>query len=107
MSVLDSVNDNLKEFDKVLDENEKYGTRDSEVLYLKRSILRKALALKQVNLPKSARDWEIYSDMVGSDVVAEKLHIAMRRVLESVESLTIKDMKSPSFKTLFGMYLES
>ena len=45
--------------------------------------------------------------MVGSDVVAEKLHIAMRRVLESVESLTIKDMKSPSFKTLFGMYLES
>ena len=107
MSVLDSVNDNLKEFDKVLDENEKYGTRDSEVLYLKRNIIRRALALKQVNLPKSARDWEIYSDMVGSDVVAEKLHIAMSRVLESIDSLTIKDMRTPQYKILLGRYLES
>ena len=107
MSVLDSVNDNLKEFDKVLDENEKYGTRDSEVLYLKRNIIRRALALKQVNLPKSARDWEIYSDMVGSDVVAEKLHIAMTRLLESIDSLTIKDMRTPQYKILLGRYLES
>ncbi len=107
MSVLDSVSENLKEFDKVLDENQKYGTRDSEVLYLKRSILRKALALKQVNLPKSARDWEIYSDMAGSDVVAEKLHIAMSRVLESIDSLTIKDMRNPQYKILLGRYLEA
>ena len=107
MSVLDSVSENLKEFDKVLDENEKYGTRDSEVLYLKRNILRRALALKQVNLPKSARDWEIYSDMVGSDVVAEKLQIAMTRLLESIDSLTIQDMRTPQYKILLGRYLES
>lgn len=103
---LDSVQSNLKEFDKILNENEKYGTRDSEVLYLKRNILRRAFAFKQVNLPKSAREWEIYADMVGSDVVAEQLHIAMRRVLESIDSLTIKDMKSPQFVAQFGQYKE-
>ena len=104
---LDSVQSNLKEFDKILNENEVYGTKDSEVLYLKRNILRKAFGFKQVNLPKSAREWEIYADMPGADAVAEQLHISMRRVLESIDSLTIKDMKSPSFKTLFGMYLEN
>ena len=104
MSILDAVNSNLQEFYKVLNENEKYGTMDSEVIRLKSNILRKALAFEQVNLPKSARDWQIYHNMIGSDVVAEKLHIAMRRVLDSVDDITIKDMRSPKFKWIKDMY---
>ena len=42
--------------------------------------------------------------MIGSDVVAEKLDIAMRRVLDSVDEITIKDMRSPKFKWIKDMY---
>lgn len=103
---LDALKANIKELNAVLDANSKFGTMDSEVIHIKRNILRKAFKFKEVKLPKSAMEWQIYSDMTGADAVAEQLHIAMLRVMESIDSLTVKDLKSPQFTAQFGQYME-
>jgi hypothetical protein len=103
---LDALKENMKQMHTVFNDHEKYGTWDSEVIHLKRNILRKALKFKEVKLPKSAMEWQIYANMPGADAVAEELHIAMVRVLESIDSLTVKDLKSSQFVAQFGQYTE-
>lgn len=100
---LDSFKNNIKELHKVLDDNSKFGTWDSEVVYKVRRLVKRAFDTT-VTLPKSASAWEIYSDMEGADYVAEQLHIAMTKVIESINSLTVKDLKNPEFIQFFAEY---
>jgi hypothetical protein len=99
----ESFQNNIKELNKVLDDNSKFGTWDSEVVYKVRRLVKRAFDTTVI-LPKTPSAWEIYSDMEGADYVAEQLHIAMTRVIESINSLTVKDLKNPEFVRFFSEY---
>lgn len=105
MNRIKNAKSQLNTFNKVIDQSREYGTFDSEVQNKKRFIITSALKFKTVVAPRTASDWEIYSDMKGADAVANNLHLAMTNLLEAIDSLTVADIKSEEFKTEFRDYL--
>lgn len=79
-------------FMKVMKENHACGTGDSEVYYVFRELLRKAMRGQDPYVPRSADGWQLY-DMPESPRVAECLHQAAVDTINAMKSCPIRYIK--------------
>lgn len=76
-----------------------YGVNDSEPTAIIYGIFRKARQGKEVNIPTTAEEWELYSSMADSDTVAAGLHDAVQKMVEAIQNCSIRDI--PHLKQMF------
>lgn len=96
-----SVKASMKNLEKYMNTNSKYGVWDSEPVYVMRKIIRKTREGLQPKVPSTSDGWQIYSDMDGSEEVAQHLHNLMQDVVKEIGSTTVFESNSEDFNRIF------
>lgn len=96
-----SVKASMKNLENYMNENSKYGVWDSEPVYVMRKILRKTCEGSPAKVPSTSAGWQIYSDMEGSEVVAQNLHTLMQDVVKEIGNTTVFESNTEDFKRIF------
>jgi len=94
----ESVKQAIAAFDDYCKEKRNYGTWDSEPIRLIRSLIQRILAGKNVKVPKTANEWQIYSTVAGAEIVAQNMHNLFSKIVEEVGKTTVAEANSPAFK---------
>lgn len=94
----ESVKQAIEAFDNYLAQKRSFGTWDSEPIRLVRSLIQRTLDGKKVKVPTTANEWQIYSRMSESEVVAQNMHNLFSKVVEEVGKTTVAEANSPAFQ---------
>lgn len=85
--------DKCKEFEELMTQHRKFGANDTEPRFHFKNALYCKIHKEVDKIPKNANDWELYSSMEGSDVVAEELTKALKPIIDSIENTPHKEVK--------------
>lgn len=82
-----------------------YGVYDSEPVWVLGRIIKRAVEGDNPKIPASANDWQIYSDMEGSETVAQGLNRLTYKLVEAIGNCTVWEMNNdPQFQVLKKYY---
>lgn len=89
MNEYDRLVETTKSFEKLLIDNRRYGTADSEVFRVFRYLLKRAVEGGDPYIPLSQDGWELY-DLPGSSLVANQLHAAATAAVDALKTCPMR-----------------